>query len=159
VKPLIRVLGCYLVVFCLAWTRYSVFGVAADVQDKFALRAGIVLVFPRQDNASVGGAGTYRRGHVDNVEGLCGITDYVYFSEGWTNGCDRTFAAGEVAGLNCETEWASGLMHRNACLDLAVSKRCMMHLCRAAWYHLRHGNALHVLLPALIDQLAARENR
>ncbi len=78
---------------------------------------------------------------------------------GWTNDCDRTFAAGEVAGLNCETEWASGLMHRKACLELAVSKRCMMHRCRAAWYHLRHGNTLHVLLPALIDQLAVRENR
>ena len=52
-----------------------VFGVATDVQDKFALRAGIVIVFPRQDNACVGGAGTYRRGHVDNVEGLCGIAD------------------------------------------------------------------------------------
>ena len=59
-----------------------VFGVATDVQDKFALRAGIVIVFPRQDNACVGGAGTYRRGHVDNVEGLCGIADNSTFLRG-----------------------------------------------------------------------------
>ena len=30
---------------------------------------------------------SFRGGHVDNVEGLCGITDDVYFSEGWTNDC------------------------------------------------------------------------
>lgn len=139
--------------------RYSVFGVAADVQDEFAPRAGKVFVFPRQDNASVGGAGTYRDGHVDNVGVPCGITDCVYFSEGWKSGFDRTFAKGKVAGLNRDTEWASGPIYRKASHESSVLKFCMMHRCRAAWYYLIHGNALPVSLPALIDQLAAREHR
>ena len=105
-----------------------VVGNAVEVQGKFAPESGKVLVFAGQDNASVGGTAEYRDGYVDNVGVPGGITHYVYFSEGWTNGFDRTFAEGEVAGLNRETEWASGPMHQKAYLESAILKRCVMHV-------------------------------
>jgi len=103
-------------------------GKAVEVRGKFAPPGGKVLVFAGQDNASVGGAGEYRDGYVDNVGVPGGITHYVYFSEGWTNGFGRTFPKGEVAGLNRETEWASGPMHQKAYLDSAILNRCVMHV-------------------------------
>ena len=75
----------------------------AEITGRFAPPAGKVLVFAGQDNASVGGTADYRDGYVDNVQVPGGITHYVYFSEGWTNGFGRTFAKGSVAGLNTET--------------------------------------------------------
>jgi beta-glucosidase-like glycosyl hydrolase len=101
---------------------------ADEIAGKFAPPAGKVLVFAGQDNASVGGTAKYSDGYVDNVGVPGGITHYVYFSEGWTNGFDRTFAKGSVAGLNSETEWAAGPMHQKAYLDSPTLDRCVMHL-------------------------------
>ena len=120
-KPLLLILG-------LLVGMVPAVGNAVEVQGKFAPRPGKVLVFAGQDNASVGGTRKYRDGYVDNIGVPGGITHYVYFSEGWTNGFDRTFAKGEVAGLNRETEWASGPMHQKAYLDSDVLERCVMHV-------------------------------
>jgi len=120
-KHLLLTLGCLL-------GMTPAVGNAVDVRGKFAPASGKVLVFAGQDNASVGGTGKFRDGYVDNVGTPGGITHYVYFSEGWTNGFGRTFAKGEVAGLNRETEWASGPMHQKAYLDSATLKRCVMHV-------------------------------
>ncbi|MDB4759863.1 hypothetical protein OAG34_01470, partial [bacterium] len=115
-------------VLCLLVGMFPAVGNAVEVQGRFAPEPGKVLVFAGQDNASVGGTGKYRDGYVDNVGVPGGITHYVYFSEGWTNGFERTFTEGEVAGLNRETDWASGPMHQKAYLESAVLKRCMMHV-------------------------------
>ena len=103
-------------------------GNAVEIRGKFAPGPGKVLVFAGQDNASVGGTTEYRDGYVDNLGVPGGITHYVYFSEGWTNEFGRTFAKGEVAGLNRETEWASGPMHQKAYLNSATLNRCVMHV-------------------------------
>ncbi|MGB1709108.1 MAG: hypothetical protein ACPHF4_14855, partial [Rubripirellula sp.] len=115
-------------IFCFLLGVIPTTGNAVEVKGKFAPASGNVLVFAGQDNASVGGTSEYRDGYVDNVGIPGGITHYVYFSEGWTNGFGRTFAKGEVAGLNRETEWASGPMHQKAYLQSAVLKRCVMHV-------------------------------
>ena len=120
-KPLMLIFGLLLGMF-------PTVSKAVEVQGKFAPSRGKVLMFAGQDNASVGGTGKYRDGYVDNVGVPGGITHYVYFSEGWTNGFDRTFAKGAVAGLNRETEWASGPMHQKAYLESAVLQRCVMHI-------------------------------
>ena len=106
------------------------FGVAEaqEITGRFAPPAGKVLVFAGQDNASVGGTETHHDGYVENIGIPGGITHYVYFSEGWTNAFDRTFPIGEVAGLNKETEWASGPMHQKAYLDSPTLDPCVMHL-------------------------------
>ena len=101
---------------------------AEEVSGRFAPAKGKVLVFAGQDNASVGGTAKYDDGYVENVGVPGGVTHYVYFSEGWTNEFKRTFPIGEVAGLNRETEWASGPMHQKAYLDSIVLKRCVMHV-------------------------------
>ena len=101
---------------------------AQEITGRFAPPAGKVLMFAGQDNASVGGTETYRDGYVENIGIPGGITHYVYFSEGWTNAFDRTFPIGEVAGLNKETEWASGPMHQKAYLDSPTLNPCVMHL-------------------------------
>ena len=109
----------------------AVFGTgiqAQEIQVKFAPPAGKVLVFAGQDNASVGGTAKYNDGYVNNVGVPGGITHYVYFSEGWTNDFGRTFPPGRVAGLNTETEWASGPMHQKAYLDSPALDRCVMHV-------------------------------
>ena len=85
-------------------------------------------MFAGQDNASVGGTEKHHDGYVENIGIPGGITHYVYFSEGWTNAFDRTFPIGEVAGLNKETEWASGPMHQKAYLDSPTLDPCVMHL-------------------------------
>ena len=100
---------------------------SAQVTGRFAPEAGKILVFAGQDNASVGGTAKYKNGYVDNVDVPGGITHYVYFSEGWTNGFKRVFGKG-VAGLKTETEWASGPMHQKAYLDSPVLDRCVMHI-------------------------------
>ena len=87
-----------------------------------------MLIFAGQDNASVGGTSEYRNGYVDNIGVPAGITHYVYFSEGWTNDFGKTFAKGRVAGLNTETEWASGPMNQKAYLDSPLLDRCIMHV-------------------------------
>ncbi|MEN8716991.1 MAG: glycoside hydrolase family 3 N-terminal domain-containing protein [Verrucomicrobiales bacterium] len=101
---------------------------AQEITGRFAPPAGKVLVFAGQDNESVGGTETYQNGYVENIGIPGGITHYVYFSEGWTNAFDRTFPIGEVAGLNKETEWASGPMHQKAYLDSPTLDPCVMHL-------------------------------
>ncbi|HBE98420.1 MAG TPA: hypothetical protein DDW68_14735, partial [Verrucomicrobiales bacterium] len=101
---------------------------AQEITGRFAPPAGKVLVFAGQDNASVGGTEKYHDGYVENIGIPGGITHYVYFSEGWTNAFDRTFPIGEVAGLNKETEWASGPMHQKAYLDSPKLDPCVMHL-------------------------------
>ncbi len=104
----------------------------ALLADPFAARftppPGKILVFAGQDNESVGGTLKHRDGYVDNVGVPAGITHYVYFAEGWTNDFNRTFAMGKVAGLNTETEWASGPMNQKAYLDSPTLDRCIMHL-------------------------------
>ena len=99
-----------------------------QVAGRFAPPPSKILVFAGQDNASVGGTLKHRDGYVDNVGVPAGITHYVYFSEGWTNDFKRTFAKGSVAGLNTETEWASGPMNQKAYLDSPTLDRCIMHL-------------------------------
>ena len=103
-------------------------GTAAEVDGKFAPPVGQVLVFAGQDNASVGGTAQYGDGYVNNVGVPAGITHYVYFSEGWTNDFGRTFEKGSVAGLQEETEWASGPMHQKAYVDSPMLDRCVMHV-------------------------------
>lgn len=95
---------------------------------RFEPPAGKVLVFVGQDNASVGGTEKFKNGYVDNLGVPGGITHYVYFSEGWTNKFNRTFAKGSVAGLNTETEWAAGPMHQKAYLDSPKLANCVMHV-------------------------------
>ncbi|MDG2104643.1 MAG: glycoside hydrolase family 3 N-terminal domain-containing protein [Pirellulaceae bacterium] len=101
---------------------------AQELAGKFSPPSGKVLVFTGQDNASVGGTAEYQNGYVDNIGVPAGITHYVYFSEGWTNAFGRTFAPGQVAGLNSETEWASGPMHQKAYLDSSILDPCVMHV-------------------------------
>ena len=100
----------------------------AQVINSFAPPPGKILVFAGQDNKSVGGTQKYRDGYVDNIGVPAGITHYVYFAEGWTNDFGRVFSKGAVAGLNTETEWASGPMNQKAYLDSPVLDRCVMHL-------------------------------
>lgn len=101
---------------------------ADEITAKFAPPEGKVLVFAGQDNESVGGTAKYRDGYVDNVGIPGGITHYVYFSEGWTNKFDRTFAKGTIGGLNTEIEWAAGPMDMKAYVDSPLLDRCVMHL-------------------------------
>ena len=119
--------------FLLCFTAFAVSLIfcstgSAQVQGRFAPDAGKVLIFAGQDNASVGGTADYRNGYVDNIGVPAGITHYVYFSEGWTNDFGKTFAKGQVAGLNTETEWASGPMNQKAYLDSPLLDRCIMHV-------------------------------
>ena len=111
----------------LAATTLSPSATGQQLTGRFAPPAGKVLIFAGQDNASVGGTAKYRNGYIENVGVPAGITHYVYFSEGWTNKFNRTFGKG-VAGLNTETEWASGPMHQKAYLDSPSLDRCVMHL-------------------------------
>ena len=101
---------------------------AQNISGKFVPPAGRVLVFAGQDNISVGGTEKYHNGYVDTIGVPGGITHYVYFSEGWTNGFGRTFAKGTVAGLNSEVEWAAGPMCQKAYLDAPQLKDCVMHV-------------------------------
>lgn len=101
---------------------------AEKVPARFEPPAGKVLVFVGQDNASVGGTEKFTNGYVDKVGVPGGITHYVYFSEGWTNSFQRTFAKGSVGGLNTETEWAAGPMHLKAYLDSPKLASCVMHV-------------------------------
>ena len=101
---------------------------AAEISGKFAPPHGKVLVFAGQDNISVGGTQRYNNGYVDTIGVPAGITHYVYFSEGWTNGFGRTFAKGSVAGLNSEVEWAAGPMCQKAYLDSPQLRKCVMHV-------------------------------
>ena len=101
---------------------------ALEITGKFTPPAGQVLVFAGQDNISVGGTEKYNDGYVDAIGVPGGITHYVYFSEGWTNGFGRTFAEGSVAGLNSEVEWAAGPMCQKAYLDSPQLKECVMHV-------------------------------
>ena len=95
---------------------------------KFVPPDGKILVFAGQDNASVGGTEKYKDGYVDNIGVPAGITHYIYFSEGWTNAFDRTFAEGSVAGLNTETEWAAGPMCQKLYTDSKALDPCVMHV-------------------------------
>ena len=101
---------------------------AEEITGKFAPPAGQVLVFAGQDNFSVGGTQKYTNGYVDSIGIPGGITHYVYFSEGWTNGFGRTFPLGSVAGLNSEVEWAAGPMCQKAYLESPQLKDCVMHI-------------------------------
>ena len=101
---------------------------AAEISGKFAPPLGKVLVFAGQDNISVGGTEKYNNGYVDTIGVPAGITHYIYFSEGWTNGFGRTFAKGSVAGLNSEVEWAAGPMCQKAYLDSPQLRKCVMHV-------------------------------
>ncbi len=102
--------------------------IAEEISGKFAPPAGQVLVFAGQDNISVGGTQKYSDGYVDSIGVPGGITHYVYFSEGWTNGFGRTFPLGSVAGLNSEVEWAAGPMCQKAYLESPQLKDCVMHV-------------------------------
>ncbi|MDG2012901.1 MAG: glycoside hydrolase family 3 N-terminal domain-containing protein, partial [Pirellulaceae bacterium] len=117
-----------LVALLFLGTFLSGHSMAQELAGKFSPPAGKILVFAGQDNASVGGTANYQNGYVDNIGIPAGITHYVYFSEGWTNAFGRTFATGQVAGLNSETEWASGPMHQKAYLDSSVLDPCVMHV-------------------------------
>jgi len=113
-----------IVILCL----FAEHAFAQEIQGKFAPPAGKVLVFAGQDNISVGGTEKYNKGYVDTVGVPAGITHYIYFSEGWTNGFGRTFPMGSVAGLNSEVEWAAGPMCQKAYLDSPRLKECVMHV-------------------------------
>ena len=113
-----------LVILCL----FADHAFAQEIKGKFTPPAGKVLVFAGQDNISVGGTEKYNKGYVDTVGVPAGITHYIYFSEGWTNGFGRTFPMGSVAGLNSEVEWAAGPMCQKAYLDSPRLKECVMHV-------------------------------
>jgi hypothetical protein len=97
-------------------------------RSKYELPAGKVLVFVGQDNASVGGNGSYKDGYVDNVDVPGGITHYVYFSSGWKNKFGYSFSADKVGGLNEEMTWGAGPMCMRAYLESPKLKNCLIHL-------------------------------
>lgn len=95
---------------------------------KFEPPAGKVILFVGQDNASVGGNGSYTNGYVDNIGVPGGITHYVYFSPGWKNNFKYTFDKDRVGGLNKETTWGAGPMCMKAYMDSPKLASCLIHL-------------------------------
>ena len=114
--------------FSLLLFIFTLPAASAEVTGRFAPPAGKVLIFAGQDNISVGGTERYSDGYIDNIGIPAGITHYVYFSEGWTNGFGRTFSKGSVAGLNSEVEWAAGPMCQKSYMDSPKLKECVMHV-------------------------------
>jgi hypothetical protein len=95
---------------------------------KFEPPANKVLLFVGQDNETVGGNPPYNDGYVDKVGVPAGITHYVYMTEGWKNGFNKTFDVGHIDGLLTETEWAAGPMCMVCYLKSPKLKDTLIHL-------------------------------
>ncbi len=95
---------------------------------KFEPNDGAVLVFVGQDNESVGGNASYSDGYIENVGTPAGITHYVYFTEGATNGFGFTFDIGTIDGLNSETTWGAGPMCMKCYVDSMELQELVMHM-------------------------------
>ena len=90
--------------FCSHWFMVLSLALGAEEFRRFAPAKGKVLVFAGQDNASVG-TEKYDDGYVENQ--VCHGCHSLRLLQGWANEFKR-FPIGETAGLNRETEWASG---------------------------------------------------